>query len=160
MFRELFVPAYDLAYRLLGTREDAQDAASEAMARALADWKRVSTLPHLRPWVLRVTSNVAIDMVRRRRATPDGDRVGGALASAATDGDTEERIVLNGVLARLPRRQLEVVILRYLADLSEEDVATSLGISPGSVKTHASRGLAALRRRMSTYDGKETVLAY
>ena len=48
-------------------------------------------------------------------------------------------------LRRLPRRQREVVTLRYLADVPEAEVARLLGISAGSVKTHASRGLAALR---------------
>lgn len=54
------------------------------------------------------------------------------------------RVVLNA-LATLPQRQREVVALRYYLDLSESDIATALGISRGSVKSHASRGLAALR---------------
>lgn len=54
------------------------------------------------------------------------------------------RVVLNA-LATLPQRQREVVALRYYLDLSETDIATTLGISRGSVKSHASRGLAALR---------------
>lgn len=48
-------------------------------------------------------------------------------------------------LARLPRRQREVVVLRYGSDLSEAQVADLLGISAGAVKSHAHRGLAALR---------------
>jgi RNA polymerase sigma-70 factor (sigma-E family) len=47
----------------------------------------------------------------------------------------------------LPRRQREVVVLRYYLDRSEAEIAETLGISRGSVKTHASRGLAALSRR-------------
>jgi DNA-directed RNA polymerase specialized sigma24 family protein len=49
------------------------------------------------------------------------------------------------VLRGLSRRQREVVALRYLADLPETDVARALGCSVGTVKQHASRGLAALR---------------
>jgi RNA polymerase sigma factor (sigma-70 family) len=45
----------------------------------------------------------------------------------------------------LPRRQREVLVLRYYLDLSEAQIAHALGISPGSVKAHAHRGLAALR---------------
>jgi len=48
-------------------------------------------------------------------------------------------------LARLPRRQREVVVLRYLADLPEAAVAEALGCSVGTVKRHASRGLGSLR---------------
>ena len=52
-------------------------------------------------------------------------------------------------LHALPRRQKEVLILRYYADLSESDIAAALGISPGSVKTHAHRGMAAMRTALS-----------
>lgn len=58
--------------------------------------------------------------------------------------EARRRVVLNA-LATLPQRQREVVALRYYLDLSESDIATALGISRGSVKSHASRGLAALR---------------
>jgi RNA polymerase sigma-70 factor (sigma-E family) len=58
------------------------------------------------------------------------------------------RAVLDA-LAELPRRQREVLALRYYLDLSERDIAQTLGISPGAVKSHASRGAAALRRHLS-----------
>jgi len=48
-------------------------------------------------------------------------------------------------LRRLPRRQREVLALRYYLDLSEAEIAEMLGISRGAVKSHASRGVAALR---------------
>ena len=161
-FRTLFVPAYQLAFRLLGDPHDAQDAASEAMARALADWRRVSQLPHLRPWVLRVTANVAIDMLRRRKATPDTDWVSDALAGVVAGADEPDvRMALSAALGRLPKRQLEVVVLRYLVDLPEEEVAASLGIAPGTVKRHASRGLERLRRALRPHGlTKETRFAY
>ena len=52
-------------------------------------------------------------------------------------------------LGQLPRRQREVLALRYYLDLSEKEIAATLGISTGAVKSHASRGAAALRARMS-----------
>jgi RNA polymerase sigma factor (sigma-70 family) len=48
-------------------------------------------------------------------------------------------------LEQLPQRQREVLVLRYYSDLSERDIADALDISPGAVKSHASRGIAALR---------------
>jgi RNA polymerase sigma-70 factor (sigma-E family) len=57
---------------------------------------------------------------------------------------TEDARVL-AALRTLSRRQQEVLILRYYADLSEQDIAQSLGLSKGAVKSHAHRGLAALR---------------
>jgi len=59
-------------------------------------------------------------------------------------GSTE----LFGRLQSLPDRQREVLVLRYFLDLSEAQIAETLGIAPGSVKAHAHRGLAALRTRM------------
>jgi RNA polymerase sigma factor (sigma-70 family) len=58
-------------------------------------------------------------------------------------------------LRRLPARQREVVVLRYVADVSEEDVASSLGISAGAVKAHASRGLARLRQLIGASSRRE-----
>jgi RNA polymerase sigma factor (sigma-70 family) len=55
------------------------------------------------------------------------------------------RVTLAKQLAALPRRQRDVVALRYLADLTEAQVAALLGVSQGSVKRHAQRGLSALR---------------
>ena len=51
-------------------------------------------------------------------------------------------------LGTLPRRQREVLVLRYYLDLSEAEIADTLGISRGAVKSHASRGSAALRTRL------------
>ena len=50
-----------------------------------------------------------------------------------------------GALRSLPVRQREVLVLRYYVDLAESDIADTLGISRGAVKSHASRGMAALR---------------
>jgi RNA polymerase sigma factor (sigma-70 family) len=69
------------------------------------------------------------------------------VAPAADVGalDRAQRDVVLGALQRLPRRQREVLVLRHYLDLPEGEIASLLGISRGSVKTHASRGAAALR---------------
>jgi RNA polymerase sigma factor (sigma-70 family) len=59
--------------------------------------------------------------------------------------DVERRGTLLDALRGLPRRQREVLALRYYLDLSEAEIADVLGISRGAVKSHASRGAAALR---------------
>ena len=75
----------------------------------------------------------------RRRAAPRAGRRRRRAARRTT------RAVVDA-LAALPRRQREVLALRYYLDLSEREIAETLGISPGAVKSHASRGAAALRR--------------
>jgi RNA polymerase sigma factor (sigma-70 family) len=93
---------------------------------------------------MRVTANVALDVLRRsRRPLPQPTADDADPADAAVT-----RLALAQALRRLPRRQRDVVVLRYLADLSEADVAESLGVSAGSVKQHAHRAVDALRRAL------------
>lgn len=67
LFPELFRSAYRVAFRLLGSREDAADCAQESCARACADWHKLSRRGSPLPWVVRVSSNLAIDRWRRAR---------------------------------------------------------------------------------------------
>lgn len=135
-FPDLFTVAYRVAFRILGDRAAAEDLAQEAATRACARWGKVGD--HGVPWTARVASNLALDVVRRGPPPRPDDR-------AATDPLVAERLDLQHALVALPHRQREVVLLRYAADLPEAEVATLLGCSVGTVKTHAHRGLAALR---------------
>ena len=65
--------------------------------------------------------------------------------------DADRRRIVLDALAALPTRQREVLVLRHYLDLSEAEIADALGISVGSVKTHVSRGVAALRTRLADY---------
>lgn len=142
-FRELFPPAFRVAYRILGNVEDAEDAAAEALARAMVRWRKVAQLPYRDAWVVRIAANVAIDTVRRRRTVPLEDTV------SLDDADNAElRIALVAALSALSRRQREVVSLRYVGGLSEDEVATCLGISVNSVKKHMLRGTTSMRERL------------
>jgi RNA polymerase sigma-70 factor (ECF subfamily) len=144
VFPDLYRLAYRVSYRVLGDRGDAEDVAQEALARAHLRWGRL----HQRPegWIVTVATNLSIDRLRRRR------RLSALVEEplAVVDIHRSERIDLARALRRLPRRQRQVVVLRYLADWSENDVATALGVSGGAVKSHASRGLAALRQQLGT----------
>src|SRR4051794_31371189 len=137
-FRTLFVRAFAVALRVLGDRAEAEDVAAETMARTLVAWRRIGDCGYVDAWVARVAANVAVDAARRRA------RLQGATAalSAAVplravlddDGngdDSIRRLVVADALARLPRRQREVLALRYFTDLSEADIAQVLSISPG-----------------------------
>jgi RNA polymerase sigma factor (sigma-70 family) len=144
-FASLFDGAYRAAYRLLGDRADAEDAAIEALARAQLRWDAVAG--YADAWVVRTATNLALDHVRRGPPPSPGPSGIGADAAATI----ERRLDLVRVLRDLPKRQREVVLLRYVGDRSEREVAAVLGISPGSVKQHASRGLAALRAGLPGY---------
>jgi RNA polymerase sigma-70 factor (sigma-E family) len=142
VFPVLIRDAYRVAYRLLGDRSEAEDVAQEACARAYSRWSSVRD--HAEPWCVRVASNLALDTLRSRsRAVRRNAKL--AATEVAAAGPVDERLDLYAALAKLPRRQRETVVLRYLGDLSEAQTADLLGCSVGSVKTHASRGLAALK---------------
>lgn len=144
-FEELHRVAYRVGFRLLGRHELAQDVAQEALTRAFVHWRRVARHPDSAAWVARVAANLAADWWRRR-STPAPPREGGG----ASDYErlVELRADLHEALRRLPRRQREVIVLRFLADLPERAVALALGCSPGTAKQHASRALSALRVHM------------
>ncbi len=155
---EFYRRAYSVAYRLLGCRDDAADTAQEAMARAFMSWRRLASHPHPEAWVARVSANLAVDTWRkhsRERAKQDRHKEHAGLPiEAGRDASIADRVDLHRALASLPRRQRQVVLLRYVGDLSEQTVAETLGCSPGTVKQHASRGLVALRA-IITPDPKE-----
>lgn len=144
-FEELYVRAYGVAYQLLGRRSESEDVAQETLARAFVHWRKVRG--YAEAWVVRVAGNLAIDAWRRLQRVD---------TSAATEqhtesspGPTGQRVDLHRALQSLSRRQREVIVLRFLADLPEAEVAKALGCSVGSVKQHASRGLATLRNSMA-----------
>jgi len=154
-FRAAFPKTVAVARRVTGEHAAAEDAAIEAMAKAHLRWQRIGPAPWRERWVLRVAVNEAI---RRLPRTTDGSR-----DDVASEGsDPAEEIVLRqaltAALRRLPRRQREVVVLRYLVGLSETQVAETLDISHGTVKTHLRRGLAGLRKDVDG-DLKEDHLA-
>ena len=106
-----------------------------------------AALAYLRTSVL----NLSRSVIRRRQVARRHLRVAEPLDAPAADHDVllrdEHRAALRAVRA-LPRHQREVLILRYWSGLSEREIAETLGISPGSVKSAASRGMAALQRKL------------
>jgi len=138
--------AYRVGFRLLGSRPDAEDVAQEALARAAVRWRKVE--PYADAWVTRVATNLALGQIRRRRPVPDARFALSGPDSGQESAEVEHRAALVAALRALPRRQREVLALRYLGDLSEAQTAEALGCSVGSVKQHASRGLASLRQHL------------
>ena len=150
-FEDLYVRAYGVAYQLLGRRSEAEDVAQETLARAFVRWRKVRS--YAEAWVVRVAGNLAIDVWRRLQRV-DTD-VATERRAATAPGPDGHRVDLHRALDGLSRRQREVIVLRFLADLPEADVAKALGCSVGSVKQHASRGLASLRNVMGVGDAGE-----
>ncbi len=151
-FEELHRVGYRAAYAVLGSRPDAEECAQEACARALVRWRRVEG--HAPAWVARVATNQALDRARRQgRADRAMPRLAGSDDPGAGAADdravlAERRRDLVVALNALPRKQREMVVLRHLADLSEQQTADVLNCSVGTVKSSTARGLEKLRQSL------------
>ena len=135
-----------LAYGITGDRGLAEDLAQTALASAYASWPRVTRADDPDAYVRRILLNAHRGAFRKRRVAeqltgspPD------AAAVADPSGQQGDRAAIVTALAALPRRQREVLVLRFWLDLTEAQVAESLGCSVGTVKSQASRALAKLR---------------
>lgn len=138
------------AFLLCGDAHRADELTQDALERTYRAWDRARVGDPL-AYARRVLVNRRIDTWRRTRrevlTSPDELPDGPATWGAPDGGDGDH--LLRAVLA-LPVKQRRVVVLRYMEDLSEEQVATELGIPRGTVKSTASRGLAALRLTLAT----------
>jgi RNA polymerase sigma-70 factor (ECF subfamily) len=148
-FAALFHHAYSVADRILGSQSDAEDVAIEALARAHLNWRRIAEQPY--GWLTRVSANLAIDELRRRRRRP----VPGTAEPVSNADSPEERIDLQRILETLPRRQRQVLLMHYFDDMTHDAIAAGLQTTTGTVKQHHSRGLAALRRTLGSSRARE-----
>ncbi|WP_067452918.1 SigE family RNA polymerase sigma factor [Actinomadura macra] len=131
-------------------RHLAEDLLQIAYERVARRWRRVAS-GNPEAYTRRVLVNLAIDENKRRarrRDTPVGsvmdvERLAAAPPVAGIPGGD-----LDEVLRALPAKQRAVVVLRYWCDLSEHEIAETLGISRGTVKSHTARAMAALREHM------------
>jgi RNA polymerase sigma-70 factor (sigma-E family) len=139
-FDRLLGRAYRHALRLGGDPALAEDLAAEALTRAYAHWPRIRSYDYLDAWVLRVVTNLTIDAVAKRQipVVP--------VEPISNEDAAVLRVALAEALRALPQRQRDAVVLRYLVDLSEADVAATLGVAPGTVKSHLHRAVEHLRR--------------
>lgn len=136
---------------LAGDRATAEDLAQEVLIRAYARWDRIGCLDRPELYVRKMMLNEFLNWRRRSsRQIPAGGMASEG-ASIAPDHAAEynEREALLAELGKLPRRQRAVLVLRYYEDRGDSEIADLLGCSPGTVRSHASRALAALRIEMS-----------
>ncbi len=146
-FPALHRRAYAVAYRLLGLTDKAEDIAQETMARAYVRWAKIGDDPT--GWCVTVAVNLTLDQLRSAERDRRRQRQLIALDSPASrDPYVAERLDLYAALRALPRRQRQIVALRWIGDLSEAQTAAALGVSLGTVKSQSSRGLDALRTHL------------
>ncbi|GAA2576075.1 SigE family RNA polymerase sigma factor [Winogradskya consettensis] len=135
-----------LAHSLTGSSADADDIAGAALSAAWENWERVRTAAHPFAYVRRIVVNMAADQVHRTARERQRKNLLGPMVAWFHHGPDVAAVVdLRAALLLLPAGQRACVVLRHLAGLTPEDTARALGISPGTVKSQTSKGLAQLR---------------
>ena len=133
--------------------ETAEEVVQDAFLSLYRQWRLLRDPSAAVCYLNRCVTNGGRDRWRRSRRfaglvprLPVGPAEGESAEHAAVTHEVHDRVWQ--AIRDLPRRQREVVVLRYYLEQSEAEIADTLGVSRGAVKTHASRGLAALARRL------------
>ncbi|WP_433063247.1 SigE family RNA polymerase sigma factor [Dactylosporangium sp. CS-033363] len=137
-----------LAYVLCGDRHRADDLVQQTITRLYVRWRRVGGVEHLDQYVRTMLVRAFVDEKRRpwSRAVLTGDAPDRPDPGRSPHDHVVDAVTVRAALRQVPPRQRTVLILRFLCDMSVEDVAIALECSTGNVKSQSSRGLATLRR--------------
>jgi RNA polymerase sigma-70 factor (sigma-E family) len=149
LYDEHYRSLVKLASMYLDDVDSAEEVVQDAFVKLLTGHYRVKAgkeASYLRSMVL----NGARSQLRKRRVRRLNRPEPPGLVAAAEEGGMAktQRDHLLGLVRALPPKQAAVMILRYYLDLSESDIADTLGIAPGSVKSHAHRALAKLQAQL------------
>lgn len=139
-----------LAGLLLGRRDLAEEVTQDAFASTYERWDRIREPERRVSYLRSATLNGARKRLRRRtlaaRLVPTRGPDPVIPEDSALTSERQRHLLAE--LRRLPARQQQCLLLRFYVDLKEDEIASSLGISTGSVKTHTHRGLRTLESRL------------
>jgi RNA polymerase sigma-70 factor (ECF subfamily) len=157
-------PCFRAVLAAVSDRHLAEELTAEAFARAWGHWRKVSGHPAPAAWVVRTALNTHVSWWRRRRREVAWDAPGAVATERAraergpADGDaTAVDLAIRDALRKLPRRQREVVVLRFFLDLETRSTAAALGVASGTVQAHLHRALKALRAELEDKNELEDI---
>jgi len=160
---------FNVAYRFLGSYEEAEELTQEVFLRVYRFLKSFEGKSSLRTWIYKITVNSALNRqqwLKRRKhyhqvsldnPEPDTDMTlenkipgtGGSPESAALNLELQEKI--QGCLDKLPKRLRIAIILRDVEGLSYDEISEALGINQGTVKSRIARARSAVKNALSGY---------
>jgi RNA polymerase sigma-70 factor (sigma-E family) len=158
LFHDHYAGLCRLAYLIVGERVAAEEVVMDAFLQTFVSWRRIRDLDRAPAYLRRAVVNRSRSRTRRRHiedrsnavvgTRPDGAGAG-ASSSQAWDAERHETgRVVGDAVRRLPHRQRAAVVLRYYADLSEGDIADTLGCSTGTVKSQLAKARTSLARML------------
>jgi RNA polymerase sigma-70 factor (ECF subfamily) len=153
---------FHYSWLMCGQPEDAEEVAQETMLKVFESFASLREPERVRPWVFRIARNACLMQRRKSVFAPAHELSLDELppgAEAAGDADppdagmlrAELRAVLDRVIMELPPAYRPVVVLRDIEELSTEDTAQILDLSPDVVKTRLHRGRVAMRQKLDCY---------
>ena len=134
-----------LSVLLLRDQGAAEEVVQDAFVAVHARWSRLRDPDLALAYLRQTVVNRSRSALRHRSVVERHAATLRVVDSPDTTPDSDRREAVLDAMRALPQRQREVLALRYYLDLSEAEIADTLGISRGAVKSHASRGSAALR---------------
>lgn len=152
-------PVYSLAYRMIGSVEDASDLVQETFLRAYGALGTFRQDASFLTWLYKIASNLCIDLMRSRKSrgtlSLDAELDDGREPSADRSFSPEETAmrgavseVVHKAVMNLPERYRIVVVMRHLHGMSIDEIAEQLELPSGTVKTHLFRAREMLRERL------------
>ena len=154
---------FRVAHSLLRNRAEAEDTVQDTFLRVLEHQHKLPTIRDLRPWLIRITWNLAMDRCRARRrgTTPDqaDDLFLQTLIAPGTPHDQalhtaqQTRLVLHAI-DRLPHPERQALLLSALEELSTPEIATIMGKSDSAIRALLHRARTRLRERLDDRNGK------
>jgi len=146
---------FNVAYRLLGIREDAEDAAQEALWRAYRGFGGFDTSRPLAPWLKQIAVNVCLSRLEAWRPEADLPEDDERLPASPAEDDPEQAAQagelnarLRAEILRLPPRYRAVIELRHFQELSYDEIAAALDRPLSNVKSDLFRARKWLARRL------------
>jgi RNA polymerase sigma-70 factor (ECF subfamily) len=160
LLRRHYDRVYAICRRIAGSRRDADDAAQEAMISIVRGLARFDGRAAFSTWTYRIATNAALDELRKRdrRPAPHLDTEGGStrevtdpMSQRRIDGIVD-RLAIDEALDELPEEFRLAVVLRDLCDLDYAEIAKSLDVPVGTVKSRIARGRSLLASRLGNRD--------
>jgi RNA polymerase sigma-70 factor (ECF subfamily) len=160
---------YHLGYRMLNQRQEAEDIVQETFLRVYSNLDRYDENQKFSTWIYRIATNLCIDRLRKRKASfsldaemSDGEGTDWHAMLASNEPGPESEIILSetqhhirDAIETLPDKYKTIVILRYLHDLSLQEISDVLNMPVTTVKTRVHRGREFLRKKLEPEFGEK-----
>jgi RNA polymerase sigma-70 factor (ECF subfamily) len=155
---------YHMSYRMLSNSQEAEDVVQDAFLRVYTNLERYDEHQKFSTWIYRIATNLCIDRLRKRKATfsldaemPEGEGSDWYTLMPSNEDTPEKQLLLSESQAQiresinaLPEKYKSVVILRYMQDMSLQEISDVLSMPVTTIKTRLHRGREYLRKKLES----------